>query len=97
MKNSTLQTIALIADQHCPELIKAMNDWIKDCQWGEDEFSDNWLGELSTLEKVKGINRHFDGGIKSFIIDCDLLMEFEDLFPSIDPILESIDDSWADF
>ena len=43
--------------------IKAMRDWVSDCVWAEDcetvEFTD--------AEILRGVNRHFDGGIPAFL------------------------------
>lgn len=40
--------------------------WIAECVWREDEDE---LAELTALEVIRGVNRHYDGGIEQFIRD----------------------------
>lgn len=51
-----------------PELLKQMRDWVKDCQWG-DVYDESDVDELSDIEILKGVDQHYDGGIKQFIQD----------------------------
>lgn len=48
--------------------IKLMRDWVNDCQWREDADND-FIDELTDLEILKGVNRHYEGGLTSFILD----------------------------
>jgi hypothetical protein len=45
-------------------LIDAARDWICDCQWRED-----WVQMLKESEIIAGINAHYDGGWKQFLIN----------------------------
>ena len=44
--------------------IRDARDWLKDCAWGDaDEAT---FDELSNAEIVRGIRRHYAGGIAAF-------------------------------
>lgn len=46
--------------------IKAMREWISDCQWGDvDDVS-----ELSDFEVVRGVDDNYGGGLDAFIHEC---------------------------
>lgn len=49
-----------------PEIINQMKDWIKDCQW-IDISDESGVDEFSISEILKGIEEHYDGGIKGFL------------------------------
>ena len=51
------------------EQIKAAREWLKDCQW--DDLDCEEVDELPDEEIVKGIKRHYDGGINSFLMTFD--------------------------
>ena len=41
--------------------------WISDCSWGDLEEGER--PDLTDLEIVRGIQRHYDGGWDGFILD----------------------------
>lgn len=49
-----------------PEVMKQMREWAKDCQWKEDPEE---IDEMSDEEILRGVQRHYEGGIKAFIRD----------------------------
>lgn len=51
-----------------PELINEMRCWIQDCCWTDIDEGD--ADELSDQEILKGIKRHYSGGIAQFIADA---------------------------
>lgn len=55
-----------------PELIKAMRDWVKDIVW-KDVGDESDVDELSNAEILRGVERHYQGGIKQFIEDGEPL------------------------
>ena len=82
-----------------PEQIKQAKEWIKDCQWGE-EFEDGDIDALSDSEVESGVNRHYDGGLKQFIKDCEptkvikeiMINTNEDLNVSVSEVQKIIDE-----
>lgn len=50
-----------------PELIAAMRDWAKDCAWRDVDEDD--VDEMPLAELLRGIERHYDGGMAAFIRD----------------------------
>jgi hypothetical protein len=47
------------------EQIAAMREWVADCSWGDmDEES---LAELTDEQIIRGVNKHYDGGIREFL------------------------------
>ena len=61
-------SIARFAVEH-PDIIKHMRDWVKDCSWGE-QFEEHEIDELSDIQILQGVQRHYEGGIKQFIQDA---------------------------
>ena len=51
------------------EQISAMRDWAKDCQWAEDQGTE-FIDELTDLQVIAGVEKHYDGGLEQFVIDC---------------------------
>lgn len=50
--------------------LAAMRSWVKDCQWADvPEESD--VDEMSDAEIIAGVNRHYDGGVHQFMMDCE--------------------------
>ncbi len=54
-----------IVPQFTPEQIAAMREWVADCQWGDMDPED--LASLSDEQIIKGVNKHYDGGIREFL------------------------------
>lgn len=54
-----------------PQQLKQARDWIKDCigTWRDIE-SDEEVDELTDAEVLKGIERHYCGGVAAFIEVC---------------------------
>lgn len=42
------------------ELIAAARGWVLDCMWKEDPAD---IAEMSDTEILRGVNRHYDGGL----------------------------------
>ena len=53
------------------EQLTAMREWLADCQWGDLESED--LEQLTDDEVVKGVKRHYSGGLVQFVSDCNPL------------------------
>lgn len=51
-----------------PEMVKQMREWVKDIQWKEDSEE---IDELSDVDIVKGVQKHYEGGINQFVKDTD--------------------------
>ncbi len=49
--------------------VVAMRDWVKDCIWGDVEDASD-VDLLSDSQIVRGVGRHYDGGVKQFVNDC---------------------------
>lgn len=45
--------------------IKAMREWIADCEW--PDLSPREIKQLSLIQVLIGIKRNFDGGIPAFL------------------------------
>lgn len=46
--------------------INQMREWVSDCGWRE-EYEPEEIAELPALVILKGINRHYCGGLAGFI------------------------------
>ena len=46
-----------------PETLAAMREWIADCYWPDLDDA----AELSPAEIIRGVRRHFDGGMAAFM------------------------------
>lgn len=56
---------AEIAAHTPPEMIEAAREWISDCQW--DNLDEDDIRELSPVEIISGVDKHYDGGWADFI------------------------------
>jgi hypothetical protein len=45
-----------------------MKNWIKDCSWGEN-MSDKQVDQLADAVVIRGIERHYFGGVEQFRSD----------------------------
>ena len=45
-----------------PQVLRQMRDWVSECVWSEDCET----AEFTDAEILRGVNRHFDGGIAEF-------------------------------
>ena len=45
-----------------------MRDWLKDCVWADMDSAD--VNDLSDSAILRGINRHYDGGVDQFRADA---------------------------
>jgi hypothetical protein len=66
-------SIERFATEH-PEVIKAMRDWVKDCQWG-DVQDESDVDDMSNTQIIKGVERYYEGGVKAFLRDSNLDVE----------------------
>jgi hypothetical protein len=49
--------------------IAAAREWVKDCVWGDVEDE----GDVDAMDAamiVRGVARHYDGGLLAFVADC---------------------------
>jgi hypothetical protein len=53
-----------------PDVIKAMREWAKDCQW-RDVTDESDIDDMPDEEILRGVQRHYDGGIRAFIQDSN--------------------------
>jgi hypothetical protein len=60
-----MNTINYKGHEYTPEDIKAMREWILDCQW-EDVDEDN-IDELSDIQVLRGVDKHVYGGLAEFM------------------------------
>lgn len=51
-----------------PEELTAARGWLEDCAWGDLEPSE--VAALSDSEVIRGISRHYCGGVPQFRLDC---------------------------
>jgi hypothetical protein len=49
-----------------PEDIVAMRAWIAECAWQEDNET---LAALTDAQIIRGIARHYAGGVEAFLVD----------------------------
>jgi hypothetical protein len=49
------------------EEIAEMRNWVKDCEWGE-QFEDEEIDDLPVAVLIRGIRRHYDGGMVGFLV-----------------------------
>lgn len=54
-----------VQKEYDKQTIQRMRDWIDDIQWEDLGNSD----DLSDEEVIAGVKKHYDGGIKQFMID----------------------------
>jgi hypothetical protein len=54
--------------QITPEIIQAMRNWAKDCQW-RDVSDEAEIDEMPDSEIISGVAQNYDGGIEAFIAD----------------------------
>jgi hypothetical protein len=54
--------------QITPEIIQAMRNWAKDCQW-RDVSDEAEIDEMPDAEIISGVAQNYDGGIEAFIAD----------------------------
>jgi hypothetical protein len=54
-----------------PFLVQDARDWAKDCNWVEtqDDPDNDFIDEIDPIRLLKLVNRHYDGGLKSFVQD----------------------------
>lgn len=48
-----------------PELIRAARGWVADCGWAD--LADGDVADLSDVQIVAGVNRHYAGGWAAFV------------------------------
>ena len=68
-----LNTIAL-ADAGLPVDVlirRGMIEWLSDCEWVDIEFDDVYghFDSMSDAKLLRGVERHYDGGIDAFVMD----------------------------
>lgn len=51
------------------ETITAMRGWISDCTW--DDLDDDEIAELPETVIIRGVQRHYSGGVAQFLADKD--------------------------
>jgi hypothetical protein len=49
-----------------PEFVQAARDWVLDCSWKENPED---ILEMSDTEILRGVERHYDGGLSQFARD----------------------------
>ena len=49
-----------------PALITEMRGWVADCEWAD--VGD--VAEVSDVQVIRGVARHYVGGIEAFATDC---------------------------
>jgi len=59
-----------------PALIEQMRDWVKECSWGE-RFEDSDIDDMTPEQLIAGVQRHYEGGLKQFMIDAKPIMKTE--------------------
>ena len=50
-----------------PEHVEEMRVWLLDCSWGD--LDEEAIAELSERAVVRGVARHYAGGVAQFITD----------------------------
>jgi hypothetical protein len=49
-------------------VLDAMHGWATDCEWLDADT----LDELTPAQLVRGIDRHYDGGVNGFVADAQV-------------------------
>lgn len=49
------------------QIVKDARDWVADCQWAEDD--PEFIQNLPDTSILLGVDRHYDGGLASFLQD----------------------------
>lgn len=67
---SVLQKISKITHPgFTPEVITEARDWIADCSW--NDLDPEEIEELTDEEVLKGVKKHYSGGLEGFLRDGD--------------------------
>jgi hypothetical protein len=53
------------------ELDREMRGWVADCVWADIDPAD--VADLPRSVIVRGVARHYEGGVRAFIADCEEL------------------------
>jgi hypothetical protein len=51
-----------------PAIVAVARGWIANCEWPDLDPED--IDELSAVRVIKGVRRHWAGGISAFLIEC---------------------------
>lgn len=51
-------------------MIAEMRNWIADCEWADIDY-DEIMHDTCDADIIKGIKRHYDGGVEQFITDSN--------------------------
>lgn len=51
------------------EVIAQMRAWVADCVWADLDPAD--VAELTDEQVVRGVRKHFDGGLAAFMATCN--------------------------
>lgn len=57
---------------HGMRVVADMREWVADCAWVEIEDEDD-LAALTEYEIIRGVQRHYSGGVAAFVATCDYL------------------------
>ena len=68
MMSDELKSLVSFAEEH-PTVIEQMKNWIKDCQWKDIE-DESEVDKLPVTVILQGINKHYEGGVRQFMIDA---------------------------
>jgi hypothetical protein len=70
LSRNNIAFCAVFSDLSCvnitPANIIEMRNWASECVWREDCE----IEEFSDIEVIRGIHRHYDGGLLSFMAEC---------------------------
>ena len=55
-----------VSFQISPEVVRDMRDWAAECVWNDSDD----LDEMDDITVIRGVNRHYDGGLAAFMADC---------------------------
>jgi len=55
---------------HNPHVIQQMRNWVKDCQW-RDVSDESDIDDMSDEEILRGIQKHYEGGVNQFLRDME--------------------------
>lgn len=59
-------------DEINEDLLTEMRGWVSDCVWAD--MDEEEIAELSRDQLLRGVEKHYVGGVRQFVIDCGELV-----------------------
>lgn len=62
---------AILARPDAELIVDEAKDWIRDCDFEESKEDPDFVDKLSPVIILKGVNKHFGGGLKAFLYNYE--------------------------